>query len=295
MGSLNGRVAIVTGAGRGLGREHALLLAAEGASVVVNDRGVAADGSGTDALPADEVVSEIAGAGGRAVANSDDVSDWNGAKRLIEQAIAEFGALHVLVNNAGILRDRSIVSLDEQEFDDVVRVHLRGHVATTHWAAEYWRDASKRGETLSPCLINTTSVSGLIGNFSQAAYGSAKAGIAALTVIAQIELGRYGVRANAIAPAARTRLTANSQVITGEGEGFDRWDPANVSPLVAYLARADCPMEGKVFFAAGGDIVLMRPWTAAERAHKDGRWAVEELRGALAGIEKIDTRPEMPE
>jgi NAD(P)-dependent dehydrogenase (short-subunit alcohol dehydrogenase family) len=295
MGSLDGRIAVVTGAGRGLGREHALLLAAEGASVVVNDRGVATDGSGTDATPAVEVVDEIVTTGGRAVANGDDISDWSGARRLVEQAISEFGALHVLVNNAGILRDRSIVSLDEQEFDDVIRVHLRGHAAMTHWAGEYWREASKRGQALAPCLVNTTSVSGLVGNFSQAAYGSAKAGIAALTVIAQIELARYGVRANAIAPAARTRLTANSQVITGGEEGFDRWHPANVSPLVAYLARADCPMEGKVFYAAGGDIVLMRPWTPSERIHKDGRWSVEELRTALAGTEKIDTRPVMPD
>jgi NAD(P)-dependent dehydrogenase (short-subunit alcohol dehydrogenase family) len=290
MGWLDGRVAIVTGAGRGLGREHALLLAAEGASVVVNDRGVAPDGSGNDTLPASEVVAEITAAGGRAVANGDDVSDWEGARRLVGQAVSEFGALHVLVNNAGILRDRSIVSLEEREFDDVVRVHLRGHPATTHWAAEYWRDAFKAGHRLAPCLINTTSVSGLVGNFSQAAYGSAKAGIAALTVIAQIELGRYGVRANAIAPAARTRLTSNSQVISDD----ERWSPANVSPLVAYLAQAECPMEGKVFYAAGGDITLLRPWIPAERVHKDGRWTVEELGRALASIEKVDTRPVMP-
>jgi NAD(P)-dependent dehydrogenase (short-subunit alcohol dehydrogenase family) len=262
--------------------------------VVVNDRGVAADGSGSDASPADEVVAEIVAAGGRAVANHEDISTWDGARNLVEHAVTHFGALHVLVNNAGILRDRSIVSLDEQEFDDVVRVHLRGHAATTHFGAAYWRDAAKRGDHLQPCLINTTSVSGLIGNFSQAAYGSAKAGIAALTVIAQIELGRYGVRANAVAPAARTRLTANSQVISGEAEGFDKWHPGNVSPLVAYLARADCPMEGKAFFAAGGDIVLMRPWTASESVHKDGRWTVEELRSALHEIEKVDTSPVMP-
>jgi NAD(P)-dependent dehydrogenase (short-subunit alcohol dehydrogenase family) len=294
MSSLDGRVVVITGAGRGIGREHALLLAAEGARVIVNDRGVAADGSGTDASPAEEVVAEITAAGGKAAANHDDIGDWDGARSLIAQAVSEFGALHVLVNNAGILRDRSIVSLEETEFDDVVRVHLRGHAATTHFAAAYWRDAAKQGENLEPCLINTSSVSGLIGNFSQAAYGSAKAGIAALTVIAQIELRRYGVRANAIAPAARTRLTANSQVISGEAEGFDRWHPGNVSPLVAYLARADCPMEGKVFFAAGGDVVLMRPWTPSESVHKDGRWEIDELGTALTDIAKIDTSPVMP-
>jgi NAD(P)-dependent dehydrogenase (short-subunit alcohol dehydrogenase family) len=294
MAILSGRVAIVTGAGRGLGREHALLLADLGASVIVNDRGVASDGSGADEGPAAAVVAEIVAAGGSAVANGDDVSDWEGARRLIGLAVAEFGALHVLVNNAGILRDRTIAALEPEELDDVVRVHLRGHMATTHWAAAYWRDASKRGEQLRPSLINTTSLSGLVGNFSQAAYGAAKAGIAALTVMAQLELERYGVRCNAIAPAARTRLTANSTVISGIDKKFDRWHPGNVSPLVAYLAQVDCPMAGKVLYSAGGDITLMRPWAPAEAIHRDDRWTVGELDVALDEIAKVDTTPVMP-
>ncbi len=281
MGALDGRVAIITGAGRGLGREHALLFAREGAAVVVNDLGGAADGSGSDATPAQQVVEEITAAGGRAVANADDVTDAVGARRLVEQAIAEFGALHVLVNNAGILRDRTIINMTDAEWDDVIKVHLRGHFMPLRAAAGYWRQQHKNGVDLKPAVINTTSTSGLYNNPGQSNYGSAKAGIATLTIIAQQELARYGVRANAIAPAARTRLTegspGTSSMMEPSGDAFDAMDPANVAPFVAYLATEDCPIKGRVFFVAGGGVHLFQPFAIVDAISKDGRWTVEEL------------------
>lgn len=282
MGALDNRVAVITGAGRGLGREHALLFAAEGAKVVVNDLGGGPDGSGSDATAAEQVVSEIRAAGGQAVANADDVTTADGADRLIRQAIDEFGALHVLVNNAGILRDRTIVNMTDGEWDDVIRVHLRGHFMPTRAAARYWREQSKAGASLQPSLINTTSTSGLFSNPGQVNYGSAKTGIATLTIIAQRELGRYGVKANAIAPAARTRLTLatpgiTDAIATTPETGFDSMDPANVSPFVAYLATADCPIQGRVFFVAGGSVHLFQPFAIIDSVEKDGRWTVAEL------------------
>ncbi len=282
MGALDGRVAVITGAGRGLGREHALLFAAEGASVVVNDLGGAADGSGADQAPAHQVAGEIRAAGGTAVANTDDVTDAAGADRMIKQAVEEFGALHVLVNNAGILRDRTIVNMTDAEWDDVIRVHLRGHFMPARAAARYWREQSKAGAALRPSLINTTSTSGLYNNPGQANYGAAKTGIATLTMIAQAELGRYGVKANAIAPAARTRLTlatpgASEAILKPPAEGFDAMDPANVSPFVAYLATADCPVKGRVFFVMGGGVHLFQPFAIVDRIVKDGRWTLAEL------------------
>ena len=282
MGALDGRVAIITGAGRGLGREHALLFAKEGAAVVVNDLGGAADGSGSDATPAQQVVQEIRAAGGRAVANTDDVTDAAGAQRLVDQAVAEFGALHVLVNNAGILRDRTIINRTDAEWDDVIKVHLRGHFMPLRAAARYWREQHKNGVELKPAVINTTSTSGLYNNPGQSNYGSAKTGIATLTIIAQQELGRYGVRANAIAPAARTRLTmsvpgASDGMMKPVEEGFDRMDPANVAPFVAYLATGDCPIGGRVFFVAGGGVHLFQPFAIVDAITKDGRWTVQEL------------------
>jgi NAD(P)-dependent dehydrogenase (short-subunit alcohol dehydrogenase family) len=275
VGALDGRVAVVTGAGRGLGREHALLFAREGAAVVVNDLGGGPDGAGSDAGPAEEVAAEITAAGGRAVANGDDITDAAGADRLIAQAVDEFGALHVLVNNAGILRDRTIINMTDAEWDDVIRVHLRGHFMPLRAAARYWRAQSKDGRELRPSVINTTSTSGLYNNPGQANYGAAKTGITSLTIIAQEELGRYGVRVNAIAPAARTRLT---QGLAGQAEGdFDAADPANVSPFVAYLATADCPIAGRVFFVAGGGVHLFQPFAIIDAINKDGRWTVEEL------------------
>jgi NAD(P)-dependent dehydrogenase (short-subunit alcohol dehydrogenase family) len=292
MGALDGRVAVITGAGRGLGREHALLLAAEGARVVVNDLGGGPDGSGSDATPAQQVADEIRAAGGEAVANGDDITSAAGAQRLVEQAISEFGALHVLVNNAGILRDRTIVNMTDDEWDDVIKVHLRGHFMPLRAAARYWREQSKAGVNLQPSLINTTSTSGLYNNPGQANYGAAKTGIATLTIIAQRELGRYGVKANAIAPAARTRLTLATPGITesilhAPEEGFDPMDPANVSPFVAYLATADCPIQGRVFFVAGGGIHLFQPFAIIDGISKDGKWTVAELAaqaGRLAGV-----------
>jgi NAD(P)-dependent dehydrogenase (short-subunit alcohol dehydrogenase family) len=281
VGALDGRVAIITGAGRGLGREHALLFAREGAAVVVNDLGGAADGSGSDATPAQQVAEEITAAGGRAVASADDVTDAAGAQRLVDQAVAEFGALHVLVNNAGILRDRTIINMTDAEWDDVIKVHLRGHFMPLRAAARYWRQQHKNGVQLKPAVINTTSTSGLYNNSGQSNYGSAKTGIATLTIIAQEELARYGVRANAIAPAARTRLTSGSpgtsEMMRPAGEEFDAMDPANVAPFVAYLATQDCPIKGRVFFVAGGGVHLFQPFAIVDAIAKDGRWTVEEL------------------
>ena len=292
MGALDGRVVVITGAGRGLGREHALLFAAEGARLVVNDLGGGPDGSGSDVTPAQQVAEDVRAAGGEAVANSDDVTSADGAERMIQQAIDEFGALHVLVNNAGILRDRTIVNMTEGEWDDVIRVHLRGHFMPTRAAARYWREQSKAGNSLQPSLINTTSTSGLFNNPGQSNYGSAKTAIATLTIIAQQELGRYGVKANAIAPAARTRLTLatpgiSDDIVRAPAEGFDAWDPANVSPFVAYLATADCPIKGRVFFVAGGGIHLFQPFAIVDSVTKEGRWTVAELAAEAARLADI--------
>jgi NAD(P)-dependent dehydrogenase (short-subunit alcohol dehydrogenase family) len=293
MGALEGRVAVITGAGRGLGREHALLFAAEGAKLVVNDLGGGPDGSGSDAGPAQQVAEEVRAAGGEAVANSDDVTSAEGAERMIQQAIDEFGALHVLVNNAGILRDRTIINMTDGEWDDVIRVHLRGHFMPTRAAARYWREQSKAGnDSLRPSLINTTSTSGLYNNPGQSNYGAAKTGIATLTIIAQRELDRYGVRANAIAPAARTRLTMatpglSESIMRPPADGFDAMDPANVSPFVAYLATADCPIKGRVFYVAGGGIHLFQPFAIVDSITKEGRWTVEELATEAARLADV--------
>jgi NAD(P)-dependent dehydrogenase (short-subunit alcohol dehydrogenase family) len=277
MGALDDRVAVITGAGRGLGREHALLFAAEGAKVVVNDLGGAPDGSGSDATPAQQVVNEIRAAGGVAVANPDDITTAGGAKALIQQAIDEFGALHVLVNNAGILRDRMIVNMTDGEWDDVIRVHLRGHFMPLRAAAQYWRAQAKAGLYNNPGQVN---------------YGSAKSGIATMTIIAQRELDRYGVKVNAICPAARTRLTLatpgiSDAILHAPDEGFDVMDPANVSPFVAYLATADCPIKGRVFFVAGGDISLFQPFAIIDSISKDGKWTVEELATEAARLADV--------
>jgi len=292
MGALDGRVAVITGAGRGLGRDHALLFAAEGARLVVNDLGGGPDGSGSDASLAEQVAAEIRAAGGEAVANTADITTADGADGLVRQAIDEFGALHVLVNNAGILRDRTIINMTDAEWDDVIRVHLRGHFMPTRAAARYWREQSKAGATLQPSLINTTSTSGLFNNPGQANYGAAKTGIATLTMIAQRELGRYGVKANAIAPAARTRLTLatpgiSDTILSVPEEGFDPMNPANVSPFVAYLATADCPIRGRVFFVAGGAVHLFQPFALVDSVSKDGTWTVAELQEKAARLADV--------
>lgn len=277
MGSLDGRVAVITGAGRGIGREHALLFAAEGASVVVNDLGAAPDGSGADSSPAQQVVQEIEDAGGVAIANHDDVTSWDGAKRMVDQAVETFGDLHVLVNNAGILRDRMLVNMSEAEWDAVIHVHLKGHFCPTRHAAAYWRDEAKAGRTAPRSVVNTSSTSGLFGNAGQANYGAAKMGIASFTMIAAGELQRYGVRVNAIAPAALTRLTAGLPGVPEDKDAAGAMDPANVSPFVAYLGTADCPINGRVFFVMGGGIHLFQPFAIIDKIEKDGRWTVEEL------------------
>ncbi|HUY21929.1 MAG TPA: SDR family oxidoreductase [Acidimicrobiales bacterium] len=283
MGALEGRVAIITGAGRGIGREHALLFAAEGAKVVVNDLGGAVDGSGDDRTAAEQVVDEIRASGGEAVANGDDVASWDGAHRLVDAAVEAFGDLHVLVNNAGILRDRMLVNMSEEDWDAVIHVHLKGHFLPTRWAASYWREQVKSGREVSASIVNTSSTSGLLGNPGQTNYGAAKAGIAAFTVIAAQELSRYGVRVNAIAPAARTRLTEQTpglgDIVKAPNDPgtFDTWNPANISPLVAYLATAGCPLTGRVLFVQGGKVRVFQPWTMTETLEKDDRWTVGEL------------------
>src|SRR4249919_650215 len=286
MGALDGRVAIITGAGRGLGREHALLFAAEGAKVVVNDLGGAADGSGGDATPAQQVVAEIQAMGGEAIANGDNVADWDGAQRLVQMAIETFGDLHVLVNNAGILRDRVIINMTEAEWDAVIAVHLKGHFCPTRHAATYWREQTKAGKEVNASIIHTSSTSGLFSNPGQANYDAAKSGIATFSQVCAKELVRYGVKSNCIAPGARTRLTLATpglEDIMSPREGaFDEWDPANISPLVAYLATADCPFTGETFFVQGGEVRRVRSWEMAETVEQQARWTVEGLAEALA-------------
>lgn len=287
MGTLEGRVAIVTGGGRGVGREHALLFAREGAKVVVNDLGAASDGAGTDVSAAQVVVDEIKALGGEAVANTDSVSDWAGAQRLVQTAIDSFGDLHVLVNNAGILRDRLLVNMSEAEFDIVVDVHLNGTFAVTRHAAEYWRAQAKAGVQVDRAIINTSSGSGLHGNPGQVNYAAAKAGIAAMTIIFSKELERYHVRANCIAPVARTRLTEATPGLgdvmkSTKNDAFDVWDPANISPIVALLATEDCTFSGQVFRVMGGQVGLYQGWTLVDQVESDKRWTVEELSTATA-------------
>jgi NAD(P)-dependent dehydrogenase (short-subunit alcohol dehydrogenase family) len=288
MGALDGRVAIITGAGRGIGREHALLFAAEGAKVVVNDLGGTADGTGGDDSPAEQVVAEIRAMGGEAVANADDISSWEGGQRLVNVAVELFGDLDILVNNAGILRDRVIVNMTEDEWDLVVKVHMKGHFVPTRWAAAYWREQHKAGSTKPRNIVHTSSTSGLFSNPGQANYGAAKSGIATFSQICAKELARYGVKSNCIAPAARTRLT---EATPGLGDlvaapkdagAFDVWDPANISPVVAYLAAADCPFTGETFFVQGGKVSRIASWSFAESVEREGRWDVGGLMDALA-------------
>jgi NAD(P)-dependent dehydrogenase (short-subunit alcohol dehydrogenase family) len=290
MGSLDGRVAIITGAGRGIGREHALLFAAEGAKVVVNDLGGAVDGSGDDRTPAQQVVDEIKDMGGDAIASADDIASWDGGQQLIDTAVGAFGDVHVLVNNAGILRDRMLVNMSQEDWDSVIHVHLKGHFVPTRFAAAYWREQTKQGQDVRASVINTSSTSGLLGNPGQTNYGAAKAGIAAFSVIAAQELARYGVRVNAIAPAARTRMTEQTpglgDIVKAPSDPgtFDVWNPSNVSPLVAYLATESCPISGKVLFVQGGQVRLFQPWTMTATLDKNDRWTVADLAKELPSI-----------
>ena len=288
MGTLDGRVAIITGAGRGLGREHALLFAAEGAKIVVNDLGGANDGSGSDMTPAQQTVADIKGMGGEAIVNTDNVADWDGAKRMIDGAIEAFGDLDILVNNAGILRDRVLVNMSESEWDSVIQVHLKGHFAPTHHAAAYWREQAKAGITKPRNLVHTSSTSGLFSNPGQANYGAAKSGIATFSQICAKELSRYNVKSNAIAPAARTRLTMATpgleDVMAAKDGKFDEWDPANVSPLVAYLASDLCEFSGETFYVQGGQVTRVATWAMAEEIKQDDRWTVSALAKAITAL-----------
>jgi NAD(P)-dependent dehydrogenase (short-subunit alcohol dehydrogenase family) len=283
MPSLEGKVAIVTGAGRGIGREHALALADAGASVVVNDVGASLSGEGTDATPAQSVVNEIVAAGGQAVANYDDVADFGAAEHMIRRAIDRYGGLDILVCNAGILRDRMLVNMTEEEWDAVIAVHLKGHFGPLRHAAAYWRERAKSGETPRGRVITTSSPSGVFGNVGQANYGAAKAAIAGLTLIAAQELHRYGVTVNCVAPNARTRMTEETfGDLPAPEEGFDPLDPGNMSPLVVALCADDAQdITGQCFFVWGGSVNALRPWDAGELLASDGRWDADALLAQL--------------
>jgi NAD(P)-dependent dehydrogenase (short-subunit alcohol dehydrogenase family) len=285
MGVLDGKVAIITGAGRGLGRSHALLFASEGARVVVNDPGGDWDGTGEDSRPAQQVVEEIEAAGGQAVANFDNCADWKGAERLVQQAVDTFGTLDILVNNAGILRDKMSFNMEEADWDAVINVHLKGHFAPSHFAARYWRGRSKAGEPVYGRIINTSSDSGLYANAGQANYAAAKAGIASLALVMARELERMGVTVNAYAPRARTRLT----VRTFEGFGatddsgkFDELAPENVSPFICWLASpAAAQVSGRVFIVWGASVIQVSAWEQVSRIDNEGgRWTLEQLNSA---------------
>jgi len=281
-GICDGRVVIVTGAGRGLGRAHALELARQGALVVVNDFGRELDGTPSADNPAHEVVAEIEAAGGRAVANGDDVADWAGAGRMVQTAIDVFGGIDAVVNNAGVVRDRMFANATEDEWDAVMRVHLKGHFLPSRHAAAHWRDRSKAGDAVDARIVNTTSGAGLMGSVGQSAYSAAKAGIAGLTLVQAAELGRYGVTANALAPSARTRMTegpfAEMMAKPDDPDAFDAMDPANVSPIVAWLVSTDSAgVTGRVFEAEGGKISVADGWQHGEIADHGARWEPADL------------------
>ncbi|HZQ31409.1 MAG TPA: SDR family oxidoreductase [Mycobacterium sp.] len=295
MGLVDGRVVVVTGAGRGIGRAHALAFAAEGARVVVNDIGVGLDGSAGDS-PAHEVVDQIKAAGGEAVTNGDDVADWSGAQNLIKTAVDTFGGLDVLVNNAGFIRDRMLANISEEEWDAVIRVHLKGHFAPLRHAAEYWRARSKAGEPVDARVINTSSGAGLQGSVGQGNYSAAKAGIAALTLVAAAEMGRYGVTVNAIAPAARTRMTEKvfADTMAAPEDGFDAMAPENVSPLVVWLGSAESrDVTGKVFEVEAGLIRVAEGWAHGPQVDKGARWDPSELGPVVADL-LAKARPPVP-
>ncbi len=283
------RVAIVTGAGRGLGRSYAKALAKDGFAVVVNDLGGALDGSGRDAGPAQDVVAEIEAAGGRAAASQHDVADWADAEALVQQAVDTFGRLDVLVNNAGILRDRLFANMTEDEWDTVVRVHLKGHAAPARHAMAYWRAEAKAGRAVSASVINTTSVAGFLGNFGQANYAAAKMAIVGLSHTLAREGEKYGIRSNAVSPSARTRI---EESLNAAGDhGFDVFDPANVAPLVCWLAHRDCPATGQVFHAYGRRIEVLSPASISADIRSDTDWTVDSIDAALKN--RLPCRPEI--
>lgn len=284
MGICDGRVVIVTGAGRGIGREHALAFAAEGAKVVVNDLGAGIDGQDVGEHPAEQVVAEIKAAGGDAVVNGNDISSWDGARELVQQTIDTFGGLDVLVNNAGFLRDKMLVGMSEEEWDKVTTVHLKGHYAPLRHAAEYWRAESKAGRPRAARVINTSSGAGLFGSVGQGNYATAKAGIALLTIQTAAEMKGYGVTANAIAPSARTRMTTSAgeamaaQMAAPEDGSFDVMDPANISPLVVWLGSEESgDVSGRVFEVEGGKVTVCDGWQRAASEDKGAKWDPAEL------------------
>jgi NAD(P)-dependent dehydrogenase (short-subunit alcohol dehydrogenase family) len=290
-----GRIAIVTGAGRGLGREHALELARQGASVVVNDLGTSGAGEGASAGPAQDVVDEILALGGSAVADTSDIADFSGAATLVALALETFGGLDVLVNNAGFLRDRMLVNATEDEWDAVIRVHLKGHFAPLRHAAAYWRDEAKAGRTRAARVINTSSGAGLQGSIGQGTYSAAKAGIAGLTLVAAAELGRYGVTVNALAPAARTRMTeaAFAETMAAPRSGFDAMDPSNVAPVVAWLASLDsAEVTGRVIEVEGGKICVEEGWRHGPAVDIGTRWDPADVGGA---VRELLAKAETPE
>jgi len=294
-GICEGRIAIVTGAGRGLGREHALELARQGASVVVNDLGTSGAGEGASSGPAQDVVDEIVALGGQAVANGSDIADFEGARELVQQAIDTFGGLDVLVNNAGFLRDRMLVNATEDEWDAVIRVHLKGHFAPMRHAAAYWRDEAKAGRTRDARIINTSSGAGLQGSIGQGTYSAAKAGIAGLTLVAAAELGRYGVTVNALAPAARTRMTeaAFADAMAAPEDGFDAMHPTNVAPVVAWLASADSAgVTGRVIEVEGGKICIEEGWRHGPTVDIGRRWDPADVGGAVRDLLAKAEKPE---
>ena len=279
-GICDGRVVVVTGAGNGLGRAHALAFAAEGAKVVVNDIGTSREGEGSSAGPAQQVVDEIRAAGGEAVANTDDIADWEGAGRLMQTAVESFGGLDVLVNNAGFLRDRMLTTMSVDEWDAVIRVHLRGHFCTLRQAAGWWRDQSKAGNAVDARVVNTSSGAGLMGSVGQGNYSAAKAGIVGLTLVAAAEMARYGVTVNAIAPAARTRMTevAMPDMMKAPESGFDAMAPDNVSPLVVWLGSTESrDVTGRVFEVEGGIVSVADGWQHGPRVDKQAQWSPSEL------------------
>jgi NAD(P)-dependent dehydrogenase (short-subunit alcohol dehydrogenase family) len=284
MGICENRTVIITGAARGLGRAYALAFAAEGANVVVNDIGTSLNGEGRDTSAADGVVAEIKAAGGRALANYEDITDWDAAKRIVDAAVAEFGDLHVVVNNAGIVRDRMFVSATLEEWDATMHVHLRGHFCLSRHAVDYWRAKQKAGTNPDARIINTSSGAGLQGSIAQAAYSTAKGGIASLTLVQAAELGRYGITANALAPSARTRMTeqAFADKMATEGQTFDVMDPANIAPTVVWLgSAASADVTGCVFELEGGKIMLEDGWREGPAVDKGAQWAPADVGGAV--------------
>ena len=291
-----GRIVIVTGAGRGIGRSHALEFARQGAKVVVNDLGAEVDGTGGSSGPTGEVVEQIRSLGGEAVANGDDVSRAEGAERIIDTAVEAFGGLDVLVNNAGILRDRMLVNLAEDDWDAVIRVHLKGTYLMSHFAANYWRERAKDGSHNDARIINTSSPSGLTGNVGQSNYGAAKAAIAAFTIITAAELGRYGVTVNAVSPSARTRMTQGGQmdkVTVGEGE-WDPFGPDNIAPIVVWLAsRESAGITGRVFGVAGGRVSVLEGWRDGPSLDRGRQWATDEVGEVLPQLVEDSVPPQV--